>query len=247
VSRFGLVIEVFFWGFLSWLYGGDLVLLGRAAGAPVAAVDVLPSLPLALFGAVLAVSGVALLVLGALGRIARGGRLQRVVRGAGAVLLFVDLVLLSPGALTLGAERQQLMVLEEFTKEAQGRSSREAVLTDRAALESIAAGLGSTPLLVGGERVLSWRVQVRPRCMGPTGELAGASVGTIVYCIAPDAQRAWVWLVSLPQGQHFGTVAPFGLEGRALGQVSTRAVAPPDPEDRAEPNSVWGAPTLPGE
>lgn len=226
MKRAAVALEGALWAFLLWLYLGDLVVLARVESAPVAALGALPSLPVALLGAALALAGAGLF---AWRRVRAGPPRWRVPRLllAGAVgLLFVDLVVLSSRDVALSADAQLVLAVQGLAGDLTDVAAPEGVPRDPAVLEDALAKLAPPPLYVAGQRLARWQVQLRERCAGPAAELAGAAPGTFVYCVDGERQRAWVSLVALPRGEHFGAAALLGVEAPAVGEV----VAPPPPE-----------------
>ncbi len=243
--RPGLLLEAAWWAFVAWLYGGDLLLRVRAAGAPVAALAALPSLPLSLLGTALALGGVALLVVARARPVPARWRPRRLALGATLAFALVDLSVFSARGASLGATNQLLLAVHGLADELNARAAPEGVPRDPVLLEEAVSALGPVPLFVDGERVPRWQLQLRERCDGPAPDAAGAAPGTLVYCVSVDRQRAWVSLVALPLGERFGVAALLGREPPAVAEVTVPA--PPAPDD-ARPSQapgppVWGAPT----
>lgn len=197
---------------LVWLYGGDLLDASRARSAEVSAFLAPP--PVVWPAVVLAASAG---VLGAL--------LWGLVRGRGEdfkgyrllpilllCALFVDLAR-AENQLPLRSEEAAALALRQFADGAEALSGGRTVPTDPAVLRPLLAELEPPPYLVRGERAAAWSLQVRQRCEGPVQEAPGLAVGTLIYCVAPDLQKAWVSLVALPAGERFGLPSVLSGDG----------------------------------
>lgn len=223
MKRVAVVLQGALWAFLLWLYLGDLVVLARVASAPVAALGALPSLPVALVGGALALAGAGLFAWARVKAAPPRWRVSRLVLAGALGLLFVDLVVLSSREVGLSADAQLVLAVQGLANELADAAVPEGVPRDPALLEDALAKLPRPPLYVSGQRLDRWQVQLRERCAGPATEPSGALPGTFVYCVDGARQRAWVSLVALPRGEHFGAAALLGAEAPAVGEV----VAPP--------------------
>ncbi|QRK04071.1 hypothetical protein JQX13_27745 [Archangium violaceum] len=198
---------------LAWLYGGDLWDSLRARTAEVSAFLAPP--PLVWPAVVLAATGVALgLVLWGLvrGR-AEGFKGYRLLPILLVSALFFDLVL-AEGQVPLLPEDVASLVLDHFQEKAAALANGKAVPSEPAVLRPLLDELAPPPYLVKGERVPAWSLQVREQCQGPVLEAPGLAVGTVIYCVAPGHEKAWVTLVGLPAGERFGLPAVFSVEGQ---------------------------------
>lgn len=198
---------------LAWLYGGDLWDALRARTAEVSAFLAPPRLVWPAL--VLAATGVALgIVLWGLvrGRVEgfKGYRLLPILLVSA---LFFDLVL-AEGDVPLLPEDVASLVLDQFQEKAAALAQGKTVASDPAVLRPLLDELAPPPYLVRGERVPAWSLQVREQCQGPVLEAPGLAVGTVVYCVAPNGEKAWVTLVGLPAGERFGLPTVFSVAGQ---------------------------------
>ena len=230
--------------FMGWLYGGDVLRWGQAQGAEVTALNELPRLWLGLLGCAVAVGGAVILVLSR--RRLPTWPALRLLTIAMLSLLFLDFVVLNSRRSPLSADEQTLLVAQFFAESANTAAGTEAVPRDPALLASFLEDLGTVPFFVKGERVPSWKLDVRERCAGPATEPGEAAVGTVVYCVANDRKQAWVTVVGTAQGQLFGQRAIVSTQDGWVGQVHVSTPAEPDeqPDEPIEGEPpVWGAPT----
>lgn len=234
IARVGLLL------FLAWLYGGDVVRWGQAQTAEVTALAELPRLWLGLLGCAVAMGGAVVLVMARMQ--APAWQPVRALTIAALALLFLDFVVLNSRRSPLSSEEQTLLAVQSFAEQASRASAVEAVPRDPALLTSFLEGLGTVPFFVKGEQVSAWKLELRERCAGPAVEPGQAAVGTVVYCVASDRQRAWVTLVGTPLGRVFGTKGMVATRDGWVGEVH---VARPEPEVEGEPadQPVWGGPT----
>ncbi|ADO74116.1 hypothetical protein [Stigmatella aurantiaca] len=198
-----LVANVAAWGLLAWLYGGDLADALRARSAEVAAFSQLPSLwrPAAVLS--VAVGSVGAAVWGLLHRRGddyKGYRLALLVL-VGA--LFLDLIA-AERRVPVGSWDLASLALQRFHGLAQERATSGEVPADPRILSALLKELGGPPYLVRGEPVREYTLQVRENCEGPVRSAAGLLPGTLLYCVAPQRQGAWVSLVGLPAERRFG-------------------------------------------
>lgn len=242
MKRAGVVLQGALWAFLLWLYLGDLVVLARLDAAPVAALGALPSLPVALLGAALALAGAGLFVFARLKPVPPRWRWPRLAVALALMLLAADLGMVSMRQSGLGADAQLVLAVQGLAGDLGDIAVPEGVPRDPALLEDALTRLAPPPLYAEGVRLERWHVQVRERCEGPASDVAGVAAGTFVYCVAGDRKRAWVSLVALPRGEHFGAPALFGREPPEIGEVVAppaptpeELVAPVPPEDLVEP------------
>jgi hypothetical protein len=140
--------------------------------------------------------------------------------------LFVDLVL-AEGQAPLRTEEVAALSLEQFQERAQGLVRAGKVPVDPEVLRPAVEELGPPPYLVHGERAGAFSLQVRQNCDGPVAEAPGMTVGTLLYCVAPDKARAWVSLVGLPAGVRFGPPAVYSAQGKPL-EVLVQDPGPPE-------------------
>jgi hypothetical protein len=231
---------------LAWLYGGDLADALRARSAETAAFSQVP--PLLLPGAVLAVAAGALGG-GVWGLLRRRGEDYKGYRLLPLTLvgaLFVDLV----GAerrVPLGSWDMASLALQHFTNQAQAQATGGNVPADPRVLSGLLNDLGVPPYLVRGEPVPAYTLQVRENCEGPVRSAAGLMPGTLLYCVAPQRQGAWVTLVGLPAERRFGApeVLSQGGETRFL---LVQPVKQDEPETPDRPGAFReGGGATPGE
>ncbi|WNG34609.1 hypothetical protein F0U61_13875 [Archangium violaceum] len=245
---------------LAWLYGGDLRDALRARTAEVSAFlapppVVWPALVLAATGVVL---GVVLwgLVRGR-GEGFKGYRLLPILLVSA---LFFDLVL-AESQVPLHPEDVASLVLSQFEEKAAALAHGKTVPSDPAVLRSLLEKLPPPPYLVRGERMSAWSLQVREQCQGPVHDASGLAVGTVIYCLAPGAEKAWVTLVGLPAGERFGLPSVLSVEGQPYValvrpslpeeegtaevplQGATEAPAPAGVEESLDAGAVAPAPT----
>lgn len=207
---------------LAWLYGGDVRDALQARGAEVSAFTELPSL----------VRPAGVLVLGALAlgaalwglrrRQGEGYKGYRVLPMVLVGALFVDLVL-AERRVPLGSLELATLSLQAFAEQAQQLATADAVPTEPAVLSPLLERLGRPPYLVRGQPARQYTLQLRQDCEGPVRSAPGLQPGTLLYCVAPGRQRAWVTLVGLPAERRFGTpdVVSVGGEPRFLRVVPT--------------------------
>ncbi|MBM7114209.1 hypothetical protein [Archangium primigenium] len=232
-SRQTLLLNAVSLVLLLWLYGGDLWDALRARSAEVSAFLAPP--PLVWPALVLGVT----VVLGAVGAWGllkgqgEGFKGYRVLPILLVVALFVDLVF-AEGQGPLRAEDVAALTLSQFQERAQGLMREGKVPSTPEVLRPVVEELGQPPYLVRGERARAWSLQVRQDCTGPVAEAPGLEVGTLLYCVAPQKDRAWVSLVGLPAGSRFGLPAVYSTQGQPYGVV-VEAPPPEDPADGAPP------------
>lgn len=227
VSRGTIIVHVVFGLLLGWLYGGDLLDAVRIPAAEVSAVTERPSVPFASIVLIASAASLGIAIWGV--RKGRGSDFKgfRLLPIVGVVALFVDLFLISPGKLPLSTSDQLRFVLEEFRVSIERKSSPQGVVTDEGLLRGELARFGKPPLLVRGEPLTTYAVQVRHGCDGPVADAPGVQAGTVIYCIAPDRKRAWITAVALPVGEKFG--APTVLRDGTETLFGVIDVAPPAP------------------
>jgi hypothetical protein len=127
--------------------------------------------------------------------------------------LFLDL-LFAESEVPVSSAGSASFALQHFAKEAQALSRNGTLPTEPAQLQPLLEQLGAPPYLVRGQPAPAYGLQVRQRCDGPVTQAPGAQVGTLLYCVAPDARTAWVSLVGLPSEQRFGPPQVFSAAGR---------------------------------
>jgi hypothetical protein len=198
---------------LAWLYGGDLRDALQARTAEVAAFEQLPSTlrPAAVLALTAAALAAALYGL-ARGRGAdfRGYRLLPIVL---VTALFLDL-LFAEREVPVSSAASAGYALQHFAEAARGLATDSAVPPDAARLRPLVEALGRPPYLVRGAPVAAYGLQVRQDCDGPVTEAPGAQVGTLLYCVAPRGEGAWVTLVALPTERRFGAPQVLSAGGR---------------------------------
>jgi hypothetical protein len=141
----------------------------------------------------------------------RGYRLPPI---AFVLVVFVDLFVFSSATgTTLPAATQLAQAMDSLRARIQERTTAQAVPTDVGALQALVAGLGPPPYLARGQRVARYALELRNGCEQPVLEAPGAALGTIFYCVAPDAAEAWLTVVGLPAGETFGEPRLFSLGG----------------------------------
>lgn len=197
---------------LTWLYGGDLLDALRARSAEVAALLAPPPVvwPAVVLAATAGVLGVVLWG-GARGHGEdfKGYRLLPILL---VTALFFDLVL-QESEVPLRPEDVAAMSLSHFQTRAQALVNGRTVPSEPAVLRALVEELGQPPYLVRGSRAQAWSLQVRQECQGPVNEAPGLEVGTLIYCVAPGREAAWVTLVGLPAGERFGHPAVLSVDG----------------------------------
>lgn len=212
---------------LLWLYGGDVSDGVRSRGAEVSAFLAPPPLVWPSLVLVLVVGAVGVGLWGSLqGRVEgfKGYRLLPILL-VGA--LFMDLVL-AENQVPLRSEDVASLSLGQFQQRAQTLVRGGKVPADPEVLRPVVEELGQPPYLVRGERARAFSLQVRQNCDGPVAEAPGMAVGTLLYCVAPGKERAWVSLVGLPAGVRFGLPAVYSTEGVPYG-VLVQEPGPPEP------------------
>ncbi|HEX8438704.1 hypothetical protein [Archangium sp.] len=217
---------------LLWLYGGDLLDAVRARSAEVSAFLEPPTMvwPAVVLVVTLGVLGVVAWGVGR-GRPEdfKGYRLLPIVL---VCALFFDMVLLE-SRVPLRPEDVAFMSVSRFQQQAQALANERAVPSDPAVLRPLVEEMGQPPYLVRGTRALAWSLQVRRDCQGPVTEAPGLEVGTILYCVAPQRDAAWVTLVGLPAGERFGHPAVLSVDGEP--HVAVVQPALPEEETPAGP------------
>ena len=231
---------------LVWLYGGDLLDASRARSAEVSAFLSPP--PVLWPAVVLAVAAVALGVFfwgmwRGRGEDFKGYRLLPILLVSA---LFFDLVR-AEDEVPLRSEEVAALSLRHFQEQAQALARGRTVPTDPAVLRPALEGLGQPPYLVRGARAPAWSLQVRQDCQGPVREAPGLEVGTVIYCVAPGGERAWVTLVGLRAGERFGLPSVLSVEGEPHVAVvqpvlseEREASGAPAPEGTAEMTDAGG-------
>jgi hypothetical protein len=197
---------------LGWLYGGDLADAVRARGAETAAFSEPP--PLLLPAVVLAVAAGALGagVWGLLRLRGDGYKGYRLLPLTLVGALFVDLVS-AEHRVPLGSWDMASLALQHFTGLAQARATAGEVPTDPRVLSPLLDELGVPPYLVRGQPVPAYTLQVRENCEGPVRTAPGLLPGTLLYCVAPHRQGAWITLVGLPAERRFGPAEVLSVAG----------------------------------
>jgi hypothetical protein len=237
-----LLARVALLGFLGWLYGGDLSRWVEAQSAEVAVLSELPRLWLCLAGVAVAAGGAVVLAMAVATKKPSGWPPLRLLTIAAVSLLFFDFVVLSSRRSPISTEDRMLLAIHSLAEGATEAAASEAVPRDPTMLASFLEGLGPLPFFVNGERVASWKVELRERCAGPATEPGQLPVGTLIYCVAVDRKQAWVTLVGVPYGQVFGPRAIVSVKQGWVGEVHV-----PPPEPAASPDSpgesVWEQPT----
>lgn len=221
--------------FLLWLYGGDLWRSAQLARAPFAALAASPHVPLAVVGLVVCALGVGLWVAG----LRRGPtwRGRALFPAAAALVLLVDFGVLSSGRPAVPFDLRVDAAVAAVVDGAQELATPAGVPVDVAQLTALAAGAGAPPFFVGGEPLGAWTLELVRGCAGPALESAGRAPGTLVYCVAPDRQTAWVSGVTLD--------GPFGQPRVRAGEGAPGRVVAPPPEREAPdepPPPAWGEP-----
>jgi len=212
---------------LLWLYGGDLWDGIRARSAEVSAFLAPPPVlwPAVVLAATLVVLGVG--VWGMATDRAEGFKGYRLLPILLVCALFLDLVL-AENRVPLDTEAVASLSLGQFQQKAQALVRNGKVPADPDILRPAVEELGQPPYLVRGERVRAWSLQVRRDCSGPVAQAPGIEVGTLLYCVASEGDRAWVSLVGLPAGSRFGMPAVYSTEGKPYGVV-IQEVPPEEP------------------
>ncbi|MCY1081018.1 hypothetical protein [Archangium lansingense] len=235
---------------LAWLYGGELLDASRARSAEVSAFLEPPAVlwPAVVLAATVGVLGVVLwgLVRGR-GEDFKGYRLLPILL---VCALFFDL-LLAEQQMPLRPEDVAAMVVSQFKDKAEALADGRTVPSEPAVLQPLLAELEPPPYLVRGQRVPAWSLQVRQACQGPVREAPGLAVGTLIYCVAPGRERAWVSLVALPAGERFGLPSVFSVEGEpyvavvqpTLSEEGAPLALPLEPPPEAPTPSVTPAST----
>jgi hypothetical protein len=218
---------------LAWIFGRDVLTAFRARSAEVSAFLAPP--PLVWSAAVLVATVGALgVVLWGMGR-GRGEDFKgyRLLPLLLLTALFFDLVFRENPA-PLRPEDVAARSLSHFQERAQALVRDRTVPSDPAVLSPLVEELGPPPYLVRGTPVRAWSLQVRQECQGPVKEASGLEVGTLIYCVAPGREVAWVTLVGLPAGERFGLPAVLSVDG----EPHVAVVQPRLPEEPAPPPEV---------
>lgn len=214
---------------LVWLFGGDLLDGLRAKGAPAAALQQPPNVVFATAALLVGFATAGVTVWGARKGKDDTFRGYRLLPIATSVLVFVDLFVL--------ADERPPFQSHEVTAAAMGHVEERAsylgetgrVPTTREQLEPILVELGQPPYLVFGKVLPAWTLEVRTGCEGPAEAVEGRPVGTIVYCVAGDASRAWITAVGLPWNRRFGDPEwVTGPRGPLVGVVVPAQAESPD-------------------
>jgi hypothetical protein len=246
-----LILRALLLLFMGWLYGGDVIRWVQAQSAEVTALAELPRLWLGLLGTAVTIGGVVVLVQSRTRPPTWKG--LRLLTIAALSVLFLDFVVLNSRRTPLTTNEQAAMAVQFVAESAEQQSGTKVVLRDPNALHEIAAQLGEVPYFVKGERVPSWKVELRERCSGPADDAGSAEVGTLIYCVANDRALAWVTLVGTPFGQVFGPRGVVSTKGVWVGEVHLAPAPPPEEDPDADPDldfggppqdpPVWGGPT----
>ena len=228
---------------LGWLYGSDAADAVRAQTAEVSAYLEPPNLVFAL-GALLAAGvGFGASVLGFVQKKERAWRGYRLMPIVTVVVLFVDLFLFSAAKSPLSASDRTALTLQTLAEAATNASTPSSLPTGPREVQTMAEQFGAPAYLVKGLPVKGWSVAVRQGCTGPVTEVKGEPVGTLFYCLGPDAKQAWISAVSLPVGTWFGPPQLFSRGGEP---VVAMAFAKPADEPAEAPEAdegTEGAPT----
>ncbi|WP_375767179.1 hypothetical protein NR798_36670 [Archangium gephyra] len=224
---------------LVWLYGGDVLDAQRARTAEVSAFSALPSVvwPSLVLAATVGVLGVVMWGLArGRGEDFKGYRLLPILL---LCVLFADLMR-AENEVPVRSEDVAALVLSQFEQRAEALSDGRTVPVEPARLQSLLAELEPPPYLVRGQRAAAWSLQVRQPCEGPVREAPDLAVGTLIYCVAPDRQTAWVSLVALPEGERFGHPTVLSVDGEPY--VAVVQPTPPEEEEEGEPLALPLAP-----
>jgi len=235
------------------LFGGDLSDGLRARGAPAAALLRMPNLAFA--------SGALLVGLAAAGVSVWGWwkgreddfRGYRLLPIAMSVLVFVNLFVLADERPPFQSHEVAAAALGHLEERASYLGEAGTVPTAREVLEPILAELGQPPYLAYGQAPGRWDLIVRTGCSGPLDDVGTLATGTLVYCAAPDASRAWVTAVGLPWNQRFGSPQWVSTPRGVLVAVVEPAPPPAPPEGlqplpplRTGPDVAWPGADAPG-
>lgn len=226
--------------FMGWLYAGDVVRWIQAQSAEVTALAELPRLWLGLLGTAVTIGGVVVLVQARTRPPTWKG--LRLFTIAALSVLFLDFVVLNSRRTPLTTNEQAAMAVQFMAESAEQQSGTKVVLRDPSVLQAIAQDLGEVPYFVKGERVPSWKVELRERCAGPADDVGAAEVGTLIYCVANDRALAWVTLVGTPFGQVFGPRAIVSTKGVWVGEVHLAPEPPPEEDPDSDPDLDFGGP-----
>jgi hypothetical protein len=214
---------------LGWLYGGELLDAVRARSAEVSAFLAPPSLVWPAVVLAATGGGLGVLLWGMWRGQGVGFKGYRLLPILLVSALFFDLAL-AESRVPLRPEDVASLSLSQFQERARALANGRTVPTDPAVLRPLLDALGPPPYLVRGARARAWSLQVRQDCQGPIREAPGLEVGTLLYCVAPGRERAWITLVGLPAGERFGQPAVLSVDG----EPQVAVVQPVRPEEGVE-------------
>jgi hypothetical protein len=227
---------------LGWIYGGDLTDALQARGAEVSAFLAPPRVGWP--------AGVLVATVGVLGVVAWGlwrGRGEdfkgyRLLPILLVSALFMDLAF-SESQLPMPSTDVAVLSLRHFQQQAQALATEQAVPADPAVLRALLDELGEPPYLVRGTRAGAWSLQVRENCEGPIAEAPGTQAGTLLYCVSPGREQAWITLVGLRAGERFGAPAVLSVGGEPhVALVRTASVE----TEEEEPGAALPFQVIPG-
>jgi hypothetical protein len=190
--------------FQLWLAGGEVFIAARLPSATYAAIHDAPELALPLVGTIVGLAGLAMIVALWLGRLTPS-RTTRLMTLAVAGLVLAELWSAS-GRDSSTVESRAAGAMLNVSARAHDASDRGALPTDPRLLLAAFDDQGPAPFFKAGTR-LAWSLDVRSGCNGPALDDRGREPGTVIYCLSPNRDRAWLAVVSVDS--LFG--APFVL------------------------------------
>jgi hypothetical protein len=232
---------------LSWLIFAAAVLAGlgllgdvarlsvQGRHAPVSHLIALPLLAFWIPAGLLFVAAAVVGMLGMLGRVEP--RLSRLPLLALAFIGFVDLFIL-PDVRPMLPAYDVAVPLSALAEELPQYTTAGKLPTTVEELSPVAELLGSPSLLVDGVRPERWALVVRQGCSGPIESAPGTQAGTLLYCVSPDATRAWISAVAL-NDTLFGQADVARSRGSVL-SVEARAPVAANPSPPAPPTNDGG-------
>jgi hypothetical protein len=119
------------------------------------------------------------------------------------VVLFVDILVLSPDKAQFPSNALAAGALENLGRRASESASQNAV-PDVRGIEALAPQLAPPPWLSKGEPIGAWTVKGFTGCTGPRLDVSGEVAGTLLYCVDAEAKHGWLTEVGLAHEKRFG-------------------------------------------